>query len=109
MIDHAAALEVALVLVPVPPEQVVEGSPLTGSQVLGTLGDRSYGVWEMSPGTMRDVETDEVFIVLAGEGTVQLVDDGVVIPLSSGSVVALSNGMRTIWTVSQTFRKVWFA
>ena len=51
--------------------------------VLDDDGGRMIGVWEMSVGAMRDVEADEVFIVLAGAST--------------------------IWTVRQTLRKVYVA
>lgn len=109
MIDHAEALSVPLVLIPVPADQVVSGSPLTGVEVLGGLGEREYGVWEMSPGVMADVESDEVFVVVAGAGFIEFPDEDRRIELVVGTIVSLHNGSRTIWTVSQTLRKVWFA
>ncbi len=59
---------------------------------------------------MRDVEDDEVFVVLAGEATVEFIDP--VLPpieLRAGSVVRLESGMHTVWTVRETLRKVYVA
>jgi len=109
VIDHAAALSVALELAPVPPSQVVSGTPLVGVAVLGTFGAGEYGVWELSPGAMSDVETDEVFVVLSGAATVEFLDEGITIELAPGSVGRLRDGARTIWTVTQTLRKIWVA
>ena len=68
------------------------------------------GVWEMSAGAMRDVEADEVFVVLAGAATVEFSDPALPpIELRPGSVVRLEAGMRTIWTVRETLRKVYVA
>lgn len=102
---------------PVPDEQVVAGSPTTGLLTLGELGDCSVGLWEMAPGAMWDVESDEVFVVISGRGRVDFEDvpgegqsplpDS--IDLGPGSVVRLSAGMRTVWTVTETLRKVWLA
>ncbi|HET6671812.1 MAG TPA: cupin domain-containing protein [Agromyces sp.] len=94
--------------VPVEPDQVVAGAPTTGYLELDDDGTRSVGVWEMSVGAMRDVEVDEVFVVLAGAATVEFehpVADPII--LAPGSVVRLTAGMRTIWTVRQTLRKIY--
>ena len=61
-----AALDVDLDLEAVPGDQVVAGAPMTGSAVLCTLDTVEVGVWEMTPGSMSDVESDEVFVVIAG-------------------------------------------
>ena len=49
---------------------VVSGAPTLGTTAITTLGDSGVevGVWEMSVGAVRDVEVDEVFLVLAGRG-----------------------------------------
>lgn len=67
-------------------------------------------MWEHTPGTSTDVEADEVFVVLAGAATVSF--DGPAlepIELRPGSVVRLTAGMRTVWTVRETLRKVYLA
>jgi uncharacterized cupin superfamily protein len=95
---------------PVPPAQVVEGAPTTGSVVLDWGDGREVGVWEMTPGAMRDVEADEVFLVLAGAATVEFEHPHASpIILAPGSVVRLEAGTRTIWTVRRTLRKLYVA
>jgi hypothetical protein len=42
----------------------------TGVSALDTEGDIEVGVWEHSVGTSTDTEVEEVFVVLAGRGTV---------------------------------------
>jgi len=58
------ALDLPLEYEPVPTKQVVDGSPQTG---LWEAESGEWGVWEMTPGAMRDVEVDEFFVVVAGE------------------------------------------
>lgn len=109
-----AAAEIALPREPVPADQVVEGAPSTGYAVLDA-GGPELGVWEMTPGSMRDVEADEVFIVLHGDATVRFVtapgmpEPPPSIDLAPGCVVRLSAGMETVWTVRETLRKVYVA
>lgn len=97
---------------PVPADQVVEGAPMTGYLALDSSDAGEIGVWEMTPGAMRDVEVDEVFVVLAGAATVEFESaaaDGLhrnPIVLAPGAVVRLEAGMKTIWTVRETLRKV---
>lgn len=101
------ALTVVLQHEPLPPEQVLSGSPTTGSLVLEERADGTeVGVWEMTPGVATDVEVDELFVVLSGSATV----DGVTeqpLELAPGSVVKLTAGMRTTWTVRETLRKIY--
>ncbi|WP_448002907.1 cupin domain-containing protein [Agromyces bauzanensis] len=102
------AASIALDHVPVDPEQVVDGAPTTGHLVLDEADGRTVGVWEMTVGAMHDVEADEVFVVLAGAATVEFehpVADPII--LAPGSVVRLESGMRTVWTVRRTLRKVY--
>ncbi|WP_350347843.1 cupin domain-containing protein [Agromyces sp. G08B096] len=99
---------------PVPADQVVAGAPTTGSAVLDAGAAEAaapeIGVWEMTPGTMRDVEADEVFVVLSGDATVEFTDPpGPPVELGPGSVLRLDAGMRTVWTVRGTLRKVYLA
>lgn len=83
--------------------------PLEGSEAApATLGDTETGAWESAPGTDEDTETDEVFVVLAGRGTVTF-DDGVVVELAPGVAVRLRAGERTTWAVTEPIRKVYVA
>jgi uncharacterized protein len=95
---------------PVPADQVVAGSPATGYAPLDESEAGEIGVWEMTPGAMRDVEVDEVFVVLSGAATVEFEHPHASpIVLAPGSVVRLEAGMKTIWTVRETLRKVFIA
>ena len=101
------ALTVPLHHEPLPPEQVVSGSPTTGSLVLEEREDGTeVGVWEMTPGVATDVEVDELFVVLSGSATVEGVTEHP-LELAPGSVVTLTAGMRTTWTVRVTLRKIY--
>ena len=75
---------------------------------LDALGDAEVGIWSMAPGTERDTETDEVFVVLAGRGSVAF-EDGEVVDLAPGTAVRLRAGERTTWTVTEPLRKVYVA
>lgn len=102
---HAAALFVEHE--DVASDQVVDGHPRTGAGQLGRFGDLEMGVWEMTPGVMRDVEADEVFVVLSGAAIVEFDDDTPPLSLTAGDVVRLAEGTRTVWTVTETLRKVY--
>lgn len=92
---------------PVPADRSMRGDPHTGIAELGKFGGLGVGVWEMTPGVMRDVEADEVFVVLAGAATVQFDDGTPPLTLGPGDVVRLAKGARTVWTVTETLRKVY--
>ncbi|HEX3224238.1 MAG TPA: cupin domain-containing protein [Nocardioides sp.] len=71
-------------------------------------GDVEVGLWEAGPGTDTDVEVDEVFLVLSGEGTVTF-EDGSRIDLGPGVLVRLRAGDRTTWQISERLRKLYVA
>ncbi|GIT80648.1 cupin [Leifsonia sp. LS1] len=84
--------------------------PLTeGAAELGRFGGLEVGVWEMAPGTDTDVEADELFIVIAGRATIDFPRTGRRLDLAPGDVVRLSAGDETVWTVTETLRKVYIA
>lgn len=102
----ADAIALPVDLRPVPAEQVLTGAPSTG----WTMLDEQVGVWEMTPGGMRDVEEDEVFVVLAGSATVVFVAPALPdAELRPGSIMRLQAGMHTRWTVHETLRKAFLA
>ncbi len=102
------ASAVPVPLTPVAAAQVVAGAPATGSIDLDE--DMGLGIWEMTPGAMRDVEIDEVFVVVAGSATVEFVKPTQPsIELRPGAIVRLEAGMQTVWTVRETLRKVYLA
>lgn len=102
---HAATL--TLDHEPVPSEQSVRGEPTTAADAIDELGGLEVGVWEMTPGVMNDVEAEEVFVVLSGAATVEFGDGSDTLYLGPGDVVRLSAGAETVWTVTETLRKVY--
>jgi uncharacterized cupin superfamily protein len=106
-IGRIGAVDLELDHQPVPHDQVVTGAPSTGSAALGVFGSHEVGVWEMTPGAMSDVEADELFVVVSGRATVEFVDTGAWMLLGPGDVVQLRAGARTVWTVTETLRKVY--
>jgi uncharacterized cupin superfamily protein len=84
------------------PEQIVAGDPVTSSLELG--GGR--GIWEITPGVVTDVESDEIFVVLSGRATIA-VEGGATIEVGPGDVGLLAEGARTTWIVHETLRKVY--
>lgn len=94
----------------VPSEQVVDGAPRTGLWEIVSSPTLSVGVWEMTAGAMRDVEADEIFVVVDGEGTVTAFDaDGGTrtVRLRPGSLCRLEAGTPTRWDVPERLRKVY--
>ena len=92
---------------PVPAAQAIRDAPSTAASTLGEFGGLEIGVWEMSPGVMTDVEADEVFVVLSGSATVEFADGTPTLALGPGDVVRLAEGAETVWTVTETLRKVY--
>jgi uncharacterized cupin superfamily protein len=101
-----AAREIQIPLSDVTAEQRISGTPKTGSVQIEKFGGAIVGVWEMTPGVMRDVEVDEILTVLFGSATVEF-QDGKTITLEPGTVARLHAGQHTVWTVSETLRKVY--
>jgi uncharacterized cupin superfamily protein len=101
-----AAREIEIPLSDVSAEQRVSGAPKTGSVQIEKFGGTVVGVWEMTPGVMRDVEVDEILTVLAGKATV-VFQDGRKLALEPGVVARLHAGEQTVWTVTETLRKVY--
>ncbi len=88
--------------------QIVEGAPEVSGLVLDTSPDGRVerGVWEHTPGVSRDIEADELFVVIAGRATVA-VAGGPQLELAPGTAAVLHAGDRTVWTVHETLRKVY--
>src|SRR5215475_5160718 len=69
-------------------------------------GSLEVGLWEAGPGTDTDVEVDELFLVLAGAGTVTF-EDGSTVDLTPGVLVRLREGDRTTWQITERVRKLY--
>ena len=108
VVEAASLTDAELVSAPLDPDQVLEGSPQVHEMDLYVSDDLSVGLWQHSTGASRDVEADEIFVVLSGAATIQ-VQDGPTLTVGPGDVGFLPAGARTRWTVHQTLRKVYVA
>ncbi|HWI30040.1 MAG TPA: cupin domain-containing protein [Microbacterium sp.] len=112
-IDSVDAFDLTILRDRIPRDQDAGGDPSVGSKVLFNFGSTELGIWDMGVGAMYDVEIDEAFVVLEGEGTVDVLDaSGLVAEttvLRAGIVGRLYAGTRTRWTVTRTLRKVYIA
>lgn len=90
-------------------EEIVDGDPTARYTTITAFGgDSEVGVWEMTAGCARDVEGDEVFLVLGGHATLRFAD-GETIDLRPGALVRLHAGERTEWRVHETLRKLYLS
>ncbi len=89
-----------------PEDKCPDGVLATGLAVLARTDALEVGVWEHPVGRSTDIETDEVFVVIAGSGRVVL-EDGRTLDLHPGVVGVLDAGTRTVWEVDEPLRKVW--
>ncbi len=111
---QGARVDVALD--PVDAEDTVAGSPKQGIAELGLIGDAELGIWELRGGTVTDTEVDEIFVVLSGGASIELLEvpgspeeSGRVVEVAAGDVMRLVAGTRTRWTVADRIRKVYVA
>ncbi len=102
------ALTIELEHEPVDAERVLDGQPTTGILALAELGEAEVGVWEITPGTVIDIEVDEVFVVLTGRAILRR-EDGSESELVAGTVGRLVDGEETQWQVLETLRKIYIA
>ena len=91
-----------------PFDAVLDDDPdgTTRTLVLGTTAVGEVGIWEIDPGTDRDVEVDEVFVVLDGRATIR-VEGRPDVVVAAGDVVRLEAGTATTWIVTERLRKVY--
>jgi len=106
MTRHVNAFEATLEGYDLEPGDVVSGSPAAAELSVFRVRDVEVGIWELTPGTVTDVEKDEVFVVLSGEGTITF-EGGEVVELAPGSLVRLNAGESTVWEIRSPLRKVY--
>ncbi len=90
------------------PSQVLAGKPVLSNHTLFESEDGRIirGVWQCTPGAVSDVEQDELFVVVAGRASVE-VEGGPTLELYPGVAGVLARGAKTVWTVTETLRKVY--
>lgn len=102
------ALTLPLEDLPLEAGSTLAGTPTAGLATVATLAGVDVGVWELTTGTVTDTEVDELFVVVAGAGSVTFAGGGTV-DLRPGVLVRLHEGDRTTWVVTETLRKVWIS
>lgn len=108
--DQNALIHGRTVIVPleaVPAEVVDSGSPRHGVLEFSGLGGIETGIWEMRDGVARDTEVDEIFIVISGGASIELLDERRTVEVKTGDVMRLVAGTRTRWSVPDHIRKVY--
>ena len=76
----------------------------------GEIAGAEVGVWECTPGTSTDTEVDEVSVVMSGRARIDFISPALPsIEIRPGDVFRLAAGMKTVWTVTETLRKVYVA
>lgn len=102
---HAA--DVALEPGTLDPSQVLAGDPEVTERLLWSSADGRTlrGVWRITEGVVRDVEEDELFVVVGGRATIE-VEDGPTLEVGPGDLGILRRGERTTWIVHEPLRKV---
>lgn len=93
---YVNAHKVELDPLPLEKQDILAGRPVAAARTLGEFRDTELGLWTLTAGVVRDVEADEVFVVLAGDATVRF-ETGESIELAPGVVVRLHAGERTEW------------
>lgn len=91
---------------PLPASDIIAGKPEVSGHVIVDEPDRQIGIWQITPGTVRDVEAEELFVILEGRATVEI-EGGSVLELAPGTVGTLREGTRTVWHVRETLRKIY--
>ena len=89
--------------------QIVSGTPESFALTLGeTPGTgESCGLWQITPGVVRDTEVQERSLVFAGRGRVDF-EDGRTIELAPGVALSFEGGEKTVWTIEETvFKAYW--
>jgi uncharacterized cupin superfamily protein len=71
-----------------------------------SANELDVSVWRSDPATYDYLfEKDEAFHVVAGAVTIELPDTGERIELGAGDVAYFSAGTRSVWTITQPFKK----
>lgn len=107
-----SALTAGVALEAVPEADTVAGDPQQGITELGVIGGAEAGIWELRAGVVTDTEVDELFVVLSGEATIEILsgdDEGREVTVRTGDAMRLVGGTRTRWTVRDHIRKIYIA
>src|SRR5690242_7822496 len=89
---------------------MIDGVQVGEFRELATDGDSANdleaGLWRSDPATYDYFfETDEAFHVVEGAATIELPETGERIDVRAGDVAYFSGGTRSVWTITEPFKK----
>ena len=89
---------------------IIDGTQVGECHQIEPMGDSADKLdaclWRSDPATYDYLfQSDEAFHVVEGSATVELPDTGEEIELRVGDVAYFSAGTRSIWTITQPFKK----
>ena len=89
---------------------IIDGTQVGEVHQIEPTGDSAdkldVSLWRSDPATYDYLfEGDEAFHVVEGAATVELPDTGETIELRAGDVAYFAAGTRSIWTITQPFKK----
>ncbi|MCO5315994.1 MAG: cupin domain-containing protein [Solirubrobacterales bacterium] len=95
---------------PLSADQVIAGSPETSVLQLSEDAAKGEvtGFWRCTPGTFRDVEAVETFLVITGRAEVEF-ENGEKLTVGPGDIHRFRGGEKTVWKVEETLLKVYWA
>ncbi len=82
--------------------------PETGtisSRVLWADGGQSHGLWQMTPGVLRNVQGPESVAIVAGRAKVTVHPSDEVFEIAAGDTFVIDAGETATWEVLETVRK----
>src|ERR1700748_269797 len=90
--------------------EIIDGSQVGESHKPEPSGaaatDLDVSLWRSDPATYDYLfERDEANLVVAGAATVELPETGERIELRAGNVAYFKAGIRSVWTITQPFKK----
>jgi uncharacterized cupin superfamily protein len=89
---------------------IIDGSPVGESHRIEPRGDGQVklnaSLWRSEPATYDYLfEGDEAFHVVEGAATIELPDTGETVEVGAGDVAYFSAGTRSVWTITEKFKK----
>ena len=99
----------SLALAPLPPKQVLDGTPEARSLTLGISSDGNFScnVWSCSAGRFRWVYySDEIIHVLEGSATITPQGGGEPRTVGPGDVVYFERGLVVVWEIEDFVKKL---
>jgi uncharacterized cupin superfamily protein len=90
--------------------EMIDGSQVGEFHQLEPVGasatDLDVSLWRSDPATYDYLfERDEANLVVAGAATVEIPETGERIELREGNIAYFKAGIRSIWTITQPFKK----